>query len=52
MDINDRVQDIVDKLEEAISYEDFTLVEEARRDLIFVLDTLETDYPTYDNIEY
>ena len=52
MDIEDRVQYIVDKLEEAISYEDFRLVEEARRDLIFVLDALDTNYPTQDHMEY
>jgi|TARA_B110000305_G_scaffold82672_1_gene93039 hypothetical protein len=48
MDINERVQEILDKLEEAISYEDFRMVEEARRELLFVLDDLETDYPTHD----
>ena len=46
MDINERVKDIVDNLEQAISYEDFGLVEEARKELMFVLDVLETDYPT------
>lgn len=48
MDINERVQDIVDRLEEAISYEDFRMVEEARKELIFVLEDLEADYPTHD----
>ena len=48
MDINERVQEILDKLEEAISYEDFRMVEEARRELLFVLDDLETDYSTHD----
>jgi hypothetical protein len=51
MDINERVKDIVDNLEQAISYEDFGLVEEARKELMFVLDVLETDYPTHD-MEY
>jgi len=51
MDINERIRDIVDNLEEAISYEDFTLVEEARKELLFVLDDLETNYPT-DDTEY
>ena len=31
MDINERVQEILDKLEESINYEDFTLVDEARK---------------------
>ena len=48
MDINERVQDIVDRLEEAISYEDFRMVEDARKELIFVLEDLEADYPTHD----
>ena len=45
MDINERVQEILDKLEESINYEDFRLVDEARKELLFVL---ETDYPTHD----
>ena len=48
MDINERIQDILDTLEEAISYEDFTMVDEARRELLFVLEDLDNDYPTQD----
>jgi hypothetical protein len=43
MDINERVQEILDKLEESINYEDFTLVDEARKELLFVLEELESD---------
>ena len=52
MDINERVQEILDKLEESINYEDFRLVEEARKELLFVLEELESDYPTHDSMEY
>ena len=52
MDINERVQEILDKLEESINYEDFTLVDEARKELLFVLEELESDYPTHDSMEY
>lgn len=48
MDINERIQDILNTLEEAISYEDFTMVEDARKELLFVLEDLEADYPTHD----
>lgn len=48
MDINERIQEILDKLEESISYEDFRLVDEARNELLFVLEELESDYPTHD----
>tara|TARA_B110000285_G_scaffold15720_1_gene15475 strand:+ start:312 stop:470 length:159 start_codon:yes stop_codon:yes gene_type:complete len=52
MDINERVQEILDKLEESINYEDFTLVDEARKELLFVLEELESDYPAHDTMEY
>jgi len=37
METSERIKDILDKLEEAISYEDFTIVEDARKELIFLL---------------
>lgn len=46
METNERIKDILDKLEDAISYEDFTIVEEARKELIFLLEDLESDFPT------
>jgi len=49
METNERIRDILGKLEEAISYEDFTLVEDARKELIFLLEDLESDFP---NISY
>lgn len=49
METSERIKDILDKLEEAISYEDFTIVEDARKELIFLLEDLESDFP---NISY
>jgi len=46
METNERIKDILDKLEDAISYEDFTIVEEARKELMFLLEDLESDFPT------
>mgnify|MGYP000530390805 CR=1 FL=1 len=45
MDITERVREIIDSLEDAISYEDMSLVEDARKELMFVLQDLESDYP-------
>jgi len=52
MDINERIREILNTLEESISYEDFQMVEEARKELLFVLEELESDYPTHDSMEY
>jgi len=49
METSERIKDILDKLEEAISYEDFTIVEDARKELIFLLEDLESDFP---NVSY
>jgi|TARA_B110000977_G_scaffold142930_1_gene181516 hypothetical protein len=46
--MEDRVRQIMQKLEEAISYEDWNMVEEARKELLFLLDELESDFPQYD----
>lgn len=51
MDINNRVREAVDKLEEAVSYEDFTIVEDVRKELLFLLDSLESDFP-FESEEY
>jgi hypothetical protein len=47
--MEDRIRDIMQKLEEAISYEDFNLVEEARKELLFLLDEMESDFPSYED---
>jgi len=45
MDTSERIQDIIDSLEEAISYEDWKQVEDSRRDLLFLLADLDSDFP-------
>jgi hypothetical protein len=44
--MEDRVRDILEKLEEAISYEDWNIAEEARKELLFLIDELESDFPS------
>jgi len=44
--MEDRIREILDTLEEAISYEDWTQAEEARKELLFLLEDLESDFPT------
>jgi len=46
MDTTERIQSIINQLEDAISYEDFGLVEDATKELIFLLQDLESDFPT------
>ena len=42
--MEDRIRNILSTLEEAISYEDWEQVEEARKELLFVLEDLESDF--------
>lgn len=46
METTERIREILEKLEDAISYEDWTLVEDARKELIFILEDLESDFPS------
>jgi hypothetical protein len=46
MDITERIKEIVDSLEDAIAYDDMGAVEDARKELIFILEDLESDYPS------
>lgn len=46
MDITERIQDIADSLEEAISYEEWGQVEDVRKELLFLLTDLESDFPS------
>ena len=43
--MEERIAEILEKLEDAISYEDWTLVDDARKELMFVLEDLESDFP-------
>ena len=44
--MEERIREILDILEEAISYEDWAQAEEARKELLFLLEDLESDFPT------
>ena len=44
--MEDRIREILEILEDAISYEDWTQAEEARKELLFLLEDLESDFPT------
>jgi hypothetical protein len=44
--MEERIREILDILEEAISYEDWSQAEEARKELLFLLEDLESDFPT------
>ena len=44
--MEERIREILEMLEEAISYEDWTQAEEARKELLFLLEDLESDFPT------
>ena len=46
--MEDRVRSILTTLEDAISYEDWTQAEEARKELLFLLDEMESDFPTFE----
>jgi hypothetical protein len=43
--IAERLKEINNQLEEAISYEDIDAVENARKELIFIIEDLESDIP-------
>lgn len=44
--MEERIREIVEMLEDAISYEDWSQTEEARKELLFLLEDLESDLPT------
>ena len=44
--MEERIREILDILEDAISYEDWSQAEEARKELLFLLEDLESDFPT------
>ena len=45
MDITDKISDIISLLEDAISYEDWKSVEEAIKELNFLNEELQSDFP-------
>ncbi len=50
--MEDKIRDIFENLEEAISYEDWNKVEEVRKELLFILDELESDFPSNFDEDY
>jgi hypothetical protein len=50
--MEDKIRDVFEKLEEAISYEDWNKVEEVRKELLFILDELESDFPSNFDEDY
>ena len=45
MKMVDRLQEIVHMLEDAISYDDMTILNEAKDELVFVIEDLNNEYP-------
>jgi hypothetical protein len=45
--MENKVREILENLEEAISYEDWNKVEEVRKELLFLLDELESNFPSH-----
>jgi hypothetical protein len=52
MDISDRIQYIIDGLEEALSYEEWNRVEDARKELLFLLSELDSDFPSTEEEDF
>jgi len=44
--MEERIKEILETLEDAISYEDWTMVDDARKELMFVLEDMESDFPS------
>jgi hypothetical protein len=45
--MEDKIRNIFETLEEAISYEDWNKVEEVRKEILFLLDELESGFPSH-----
>lgn len=50
--MEDKIRSIFENLEEAISYEDWNKVEEVRKELLFLLDELESNFPSNFDEDY
>jgi hypothetical protein len=51
MDLIDKIQDIIHFLEDAISYNDMDSVEDAKRQLSFLLEELESNYTGLEDLD-
>jgi hypothetical protein len=53
MSIENKIKDIIDMLEDAIAFEDFRRVDDARKELTFIYEEMESSFPMdgYDDEE-
>lgn len=45
MNIENKIKDIIDMLEDAISFEDWRMVENAQKELTFLYEEMESSFP-------
>jgi hypothetical protein len=45
MSIENKIKDIIDMLEDAIAFEDFRRVDDARKELTFIYEEMESSFP-------
>jgi len=45
MNVEKKVKDIIDMLEDAISFEDWNRVEEAQKELTFIYEEMQSSFP-------
>ena len=50
--MEDKIRSIFESLEDAISYEDWNKVEEVRKELLFILDEVESGFPSHFDEDY
>ncbi len=45
MNIENKIKDVIDMLEDAIAFEDWRVVENARKELTFLFEEIESSFP-------
>jgi hypothetical protein len=45
MNVENKIKDIIDMLEDAISFEDWSRVEDAQKELTFIFEEMESTFP-------
>ena len=45
MNVDNKIKDIIDILEDAISFEDWGRVDEAQKELIFIYEEMQSSFP-------
>jgi hypothetical protein len=45
MSIENKIKDVIDMLEDAIAFEDWRVVENARKELTFLFEEIESSFP-------